>query len=63
VLRAHFASLGAPDLIFEQEAADLADLEHQLKGVTDNQDFQDWSKRVSALLAQSPKREIYLVSE
>ena len=63
VLRAHFASLGAPDLVFEQEAADLADLERQLKGVTANADFQEWSKRVSSLLAQSPKREIYLVSE
>lgn len=63
ILRAHFASLGAPDLIFEQEAADLADLERQLKGVTENPDFQEWSKRVSSLLAQSPKREVYLVSE
>jgi hypothetical protein len=63
ILRAHFASLGAPDLIFEQEAADLADLERQLKGVTENPDFQAWSKRVSSLLAQSPKREVYLVSE
>lgn len=63
ILRAHFASLGAPDLVFEQEADDLGDLEKQLKGVTDNPDFQEWSKRVSALLAQSPKREIYLVSE
>jgi hypothetical protein len=63
ILRAHFASLGAPDLVFEQEATDLADLERQLKGVTENPDFQQWSKRVSSLLAQSPKREVYLVGE
>jgi hypothetical protein len=24
-------------------------------------DFQDWSRQVSALLAQSPKREVYTV--
>ena len=63
ILRAHFASLGAPDLVFEQEAADLADLERQLKGVTESPEFQEWSKRVSPLLAQSPKREVYLISE
>jgi hypothetical protein len=63
ILRAHFASLGAPDLVFEQEATDLADLEHQLKGVTETPAFQEWSRRVSTLLSQSPKREVYLVSE
>ncbi len=63
ILRAHFASLGAPDLVFEQEAGDLSDLERQLRGVTENPEFQEWSSRVSPLLAQSPKREVYLISE
>ena len=61
VLRTHFASLGAPDLVFEQEAADLAALEGQMARVTENPDFQTWSHEVSAMLAQSPKREIYTV--
>ena len=59
VLRTHYASLGAPDLVFEQEAADLTALEGQMARVTENADFQAWSREVSAMLAQSPKREIY----
>ena len=59
VLRTHFASLGAPDLVFEQEAADLTALESQMALVTENPAFQVWSREVSAMLAQSPKREIY----
>ena len=61
VLRTHFASLGAPDLVFEQEASDLAALEGQMARVTENDAFQVWSREVSAMLAQSPKREIYTV--
>jgi hypothetical protein len=61
VLRTHYASLGAPDLVFEQEAADLAALETQLGRVTESADFQAWSREVSAMLVQSPKREVYLV--
>ena len=34
VLRTHFASLGAPDVVFEQEAQDLATLESQIQHVT-----------------------------
>jgi hypothetical protein len=61
IFHTHFASLGAPDLVFEQEAADLATLERQIKQLTENQDFQQWSKKVSGLLTQSPKREVYLL--
>ena len=61
ILHAHFASSGAPDVIFEQEAPDLAALENQIKKLTDNGDFQIWTKKMSSLLTESPKREIYLV--
>lgn len=60
VLRTHYASLGAPDLVFEQEAADLTTLEGQIGRVTEGTDFQAWSQEVSAMLAQSPKREVYI---
>jgi quinol monooxygenase YgiN len=63
VLRNHFASLGAPDVVFEQEARDLGTLETQIKQVTESPDFQRWTQHMSGLLAQSPKREIYLVVE
>ena len=63
VLRTHLASEGAPDLVFEQEAPDLSTLEMQIKRVTDNPEFQRWSKQVSDLVADSPKREVYLVVE
>jgi hypothetical protein len=63
VLRNHFASLGAPDIVFEQEAKDLETLEVQIKQVTEREDFQRWSNHMSALLAQSPKREVYLIVE
>jgi hypothetical protein len=61
VLRNHFASLGAPDVVFEQEAEDLETLEAQIKQVTAREEFQRWSTHMSELLAQSPKREVYLV--
>jgi hypothetical protein len=63
VLRNHFASLGAPDVVFEQEAQDLETLEVQIRRVTGREDFQHWSNHMSELLAQSPKREVYLVVE
>ena len=63
VLRNHFASLGAPDVVFEQEARDLETLETQIKQVTESPDFQRWTPHMSGLLAQMPKREIYLVVE
>jgi len=59
VLRTHFASLGAPDVVFEQAAPDLATLESQLKQVTESPEFRQWTQRISGLLAQSPKREVY----
>jgi hypothetical protein len=43
ILRTHFASLGALDIVFEQEAADMAALEEQIARVTESSEFQDWS--------------------
>lgn len=63
ILRTHFASPGAPDVIFEQEAPDLAALGSQIKKVMESSDFQKWSEEMSQLLGQSPKREVYLVVE
>jgi len=63
ILRNHFASLGAPDIVFEQESPALETLERQIKAVTDSTDFQQWTGQMSGLLAQSPKREMYLVVE
>ena len=63
VLRNHFASLGAPDVVFEQEAPDLETLETQITQVTGRKEFQQWSAYMSGLLAQSPKREVYTVVE
>jgi hypothetical protein len=63
ILRNHFASLGAADVVFEQEAPDLETLETQIHKVTDKEEFQKWSDHMSGLLAQSPKREVYLVVE
>ena len=63
ILRSHFASLGAPDVVFEQESPDLATLEEQIKKVTENPEFQQWTGQISGLLAESPKREIYLVAD
>ena len=63
VLRNHFASLGAPDVVLEQEAPALETLETQIKQVTENPAFQQWTGHISGLLAQSPKREVYLIIE
>ena len=63
VLRNHFASLGAPDVVLEQEAPALQTLETQIKQVTENPAFQQWTGHISGLLAQSPKREVYLIIE
>lgn len=63
VLRSHFASLGAPDLIFEQEASDLSELEREIGAVTSNEQFQQLSRSISGLLAQTPKREIYRIMD
>jgi hypothetical protein len=63
ILRAHFGSLGAPDAVFEQDARDLATLETQITKLTRTSEFQSWSKKMSKLLTQSPKREIYLAAD
>jgi hypothetical protein len=62
VLRSHMASAGAPDVVFEQQSADLGELEQQIHTVTSDQAFQLWSSRMSPLLAESPKREIYEIT-
>jgi hypothetical protein len=61
VLRAHFASLGAPDLVFEEEAPDLATLEGEIGAVTEKDEFQRLSREIAGLLVHSSKREIYQV--
>jgi hypothetical protein len=63
ILRSHFASLGAPDVVFEQEALDLAALDAQVRQITESPDFQRWSAHMSGLLAESPKREIFQLVE
>jgi hypothetical protein len=62
ILRTHFASDGAPDVILEQEADDLSALESQIKKVTDRPEFQTWSREMSSMLLRPPKREAYLVN-
>ncbi len=61
ILHTHFASLGAADAVFEQEAPDLETLERQIRQLTASQEFQSWTQRMSSLLTQSPKREVYIV--
>ena len=63
ILHTHFASLGAPDFVFEQEIENLAGFEEQLHKLTDNKAFQSWTKKMSPLLRESPKRELYLLAE
>jgi hypothetical protein len=63
VLRNHFASLGAPDVVFEQEAQDMETLERQIRQVTEDAVFQQWTGHMSGLLAESPKREVYHIAE
>jgi quinol monooxygenase YgiN len=63
VSRAHFASLGAPDIVFEQDVPDLGALETQLKVVTESPEFHRWTQQMSGLLTQSPKREVYQLME
>jgi len=58
IARTHYGSLGAPDLIFEQEVEDPGTVESQIKKVTENKEFQQWAKQVSGLLEQSSKREL-----
>jgi hypothetical protein len=61
ILRTHFASPEAPNVVFTQDASDLEILEEQIRKVTSEPEFQQWSKKVSPLLRQSPNREVYMV--
>lgn len=61
ILRTHFASIGAADVVFEQEMPDLASVEKQLNGVNEAPGFREWRRQISTLLWQAPKREIYLL--
>jgi hypothetical protein len=59
ILRSHFGSDGAPDVVFEQE---VAELETQIAAVTSRPEFQQWSQGMSPLLSRTPKREAYFVA-
>ncbi|HWO42260.1 MAG TPA: hypothetical protein VNO43_10705 [Candidatus Eisenbacteria bacterium] len=61
ILRTHYGSPGAPDLVFEQEVTDPSALEDQIKKVTENGEFQHWAQQVSDLLEHSAKRELYCI--
>ena len=63
VMRTHFGSLGAPDLVFEQEVPNPDALELQIKQVTQNSYFPQWAQQVAGLLEQSSKRELYQISQ
>ena len=63
ILRNHLASAGAPDVVFEPEVSDLNTLETQIRQVTAREGFQRWADEMSGLLAQSPKRTVYLMVE
>lgn len=63
VMRTHYGSLGAPDLVFEQEVPDPATLEVQIKQVTGNKEFRHRATEVSGLLEQSSKRELYQIAD
>jgi hypothetical protein len=61
VMRTHYGSSGAPDLVFEQEVEDPAVLEEQIEKVTNNTQFQEWTQQMSSLLEQPSKRELYAI--
>jgi hypothetical protein len=63
ILRTHFASDGAPDVVLEQEAEDLQALETQIKQVSSRPEFQQWSREMSTLLIRPPKREAYIIND
>ena len=58
---------GCPPGMALTEADIQGDLDRRKPGtsrhVTQRKEFQQWSSHMSALLAQSPKREVYLVVE
>ena len=61
--RHHVASPGAADVVFGQEVANLARLEAQIKHVTETTEFHQWSGRMSGMLTQPLKRDMYLIVE
>lgn len=61
ILHTHFASPGAADSIFEQEALDVRSLEANMAQLTATSEFQSWSNNMSKLLTRSPRRELYIV--
>ena len=61
IMRTHFSSLGAPDLLFEQEVQDPGTLEQQIKTVTANKEFREWTQQVAPLLERSSKRELFKI--
>ena len=61
IMRTHYSSLGAPDLLFEQEVPDPQTLEQQIRAVTAKKEFHKWSQQVAALLEHSSKRELFQV--
>jgi hypothetical protein len=61
IMRTHYSSPGAPDLVFEQEVEDPGTLEEQIKTVTANQAFHQWAGEVAPLLEQSSKRELFKI--
>lgn len=63
ILRTSYASLGAPDLQFEQEADSLAALESEMEQVMAMPAFQQWSTEITPVLLHSPKRELFRVAD
>ena len=63
ILRNHFASLGAPDVVFEQDAPDLETLETQIQPGHGAGGIPAVVAADVRALAQSPKREVYLTVE
>jgi len=59
ILRARFASQGAPDAVFEEDVKDLATLDDRIAQVNKKPEFQSWKKHMNSLLREPPKREFY----
>jgi hypothetical protein len=44
-LHTHFASPEAPNVVFVQDAPDLTTLEQQIRRITEDSGFQQWTKK------------------
>lgn len=62
VLRAHYSSPGSVDVIFEQEAPDIATLEKEIGQVMSGAEFREWTRQMPSLLREPPKREVYIIA-